>query len=61
MLPAVPSAHALVIAAIFIPYVGLMAGLGAYIWSTGQPRDPGIEEGDGGGDEREPDGLLAAA
>lgn len=62
MLPAVLSSHVLAIAAIFVPYLGLMVGLGAYIWRTGQPGDSGdASEWDDGGDEREPDGLLAAA
>jgi hypothetical protein len=42
--------HALLVAAIFIPYMTLMAGLGYYIWRTGQPRgrdhDSSDEEGE---------------
>lgn len=33
--------HALLIAAIFVPYLILMVGLGCYIWKTGQPSRPG--------------------
>jgi hypothetical protein len=33
-----PHAHAILIAAIFVPYMAFMVGLGAYIWSTGRPR-----------------------
>lgn len=37
--------HTLVIAAIFVPYMALMIGLGIYIHHTGQPRDePRSEE-----------------
>jgi hypothetical protein len=34
------SGHALLIAAIFVPYILLMVGLGYYIYRTGQPRRP---------------------
>lgn len=41
--------HALLIAAVFVPYMAFMITLGAYIWRTGQPRsddppDPGEGE-----------------
>ena len=54
--------HALVIAAIFIPYIGLMVALGTYIYRTGQPRTAG-EPGDRDDEEREPqaDALARAA
>ena len=44
------SAHALLIAAIFVPYFVLMIGLGAYIARTGRPRtdDPPDTAGDPG-------------
>jgi len=32
------SAHVWLIAAVFVPYLVLMVGLGWYIWRTGQPR-----------------------
>ena len=44
------SFHALVIAAIFVPYLVLMTGLGIYITRTGrerqdEPPDPATEDG----------------
>jgi hypothetical protein len=47
------SAHTWLIAAVFVPYLTLMVGLGVYIWRTGQPRrsdDPP----DTGEDDRDP-------
>ena len=62
MLPAVLSAHILIIAAIFGSYLVLMVGLGYYIWRSGQPRDPGSDEKDDSGDERDPGaGIVPAA
>ena len=50
---AVLSRHALLIGAIFIPYMGLMITLAVFIWRTGYPRDrSGDREDDG---DREPD------
>jgi hypothetical protein len=37
VLLSVLSAHALLIAAIFVPYLTLMIGLGYYIYRSGQP------------------------
>ena len=47
------SAHALVIAAVFVPYLVLMAGLGVYIWRTGRPRSDDPPDS-GGEDDRDP-------
>ena len=41
------SAHALLIAAVFIPYVLLMVGLGTYIYRSGQPRGADRDQDDG--------------
>ena len=41
------SPHTVVIAAIFVPYMGLMTGLGVYIWRTGQPRGQEYDDGAG--------------
>lgn len=55
------SPHNLLVAAIFIPYVVMMAGLFAYICWTGQPRDRSDEdEPPDSGDEGRDDVLLAA-
>jgi hypothetical protein len=43
------SRHALVIAAILVPYVCLMVSLGIYIWATGRHRDRD-DDRDGDGD-----------
>jgi hypothetical protein len=40
------SAHVLLIAAIFVPYIVLMVGLGYYIWHTGRPRRDSDKPGD---------------
>ena len=48
--------HVLLIAAIFVPYMALMVGLGVYIARTGRHEDR--HDGD---EDRDPDGLLAAA
>jgi hypothetical protein len=50
------SAHTVLIAAIFIPYMVLMTTLGAYIWRTGQPCRQ-----DRGGSEEDRDPGPAAA
>jgi hypothetical protein len=47
--------HALLIAAIFIPYVALMIGLGAYICSTGRYRG---SEDDQDGEEQDVDPAV---
>ena len=53
-------AHALLVAAIFIPYMLLMTGLGAYMW--GQVRHHlRDEEPPDSSDEDEPDDVLLAA
>lgn len=59
------SAHVLLIAAIFIPYILLMTGLGYYIWRSGQPRrtedkHDDLEDGRGASDPG-PVQLPAAA
>ena len=41
--------HALLIAAIFVPYMALMVTLGAYIYRTGHPRSD--DPPDAGGDD----------
>ena len=41
------SPHALLIAAVFVPYLILMVGLGAYIYRTGQPRSADRDQDDG--------------
>ena len=48
---AVLSRHALLIGAIFIPYMATMLILGAYIYRTGKPRsterdEPGSDDGE---------------
>ena len=59
------SPHALLIAAIFVPYMALMTGLGIYIWHTGQPggtRDTSdTSEPDSASQDEDPGELLAAA
>jgi len=54
------SSHALLIAAVFVPYMVLMVTLGAYIYRTGHPRS---DDPPDSGDERDlgPAGLPAAA
>ena len=54
-------AHALLIAAIFVPYVLLMVGLGYYIYRSGQPRTPRDEEDERADRDRGPALLRAAA
>ena len=58
-------AHALAIAAIFVPYMALMTGLGLYMWcqvrrhlSEDEEQPPDSSEDEGGGDPAE---LLIAA
>jgi hypothetical protein len=55
------SAHVLLIAAIFVPYIVLMVGLGAYIWHTGRPRRDSDKPGDTPEDGRGAPVLLRAA
>ena len=50
--------HALLIAAIFIPYMGLMITLAVFIYRTGRPRDRSAGEDEDR--DREPDLPLAA-
>jgi hypothetical protein len=45
--------HTVLVAAVFVPYMLLMTGLGTYIWHTGR-----YEEGDRDGDDAE---MAAAA
>ena len=52
--------HAVLIAAIFVPYMALMVGLGYYIWRTGRPADTSTPD-TSPQDEEDPGGLLAAA
>jgi len=47
------SAHTWLIAAIFVPYVLLMTGLGWYIWLTSRPPRDGEDE-NGSEDEDAP-------
>ena len=56
------SAHAILIAAIFIPYALMMGTLGVYIYRTGHPRDrdEGAEPPDSTEEEDGRPGLLAA-
>jgi hypothetical protein len=51
--------HALLIAAIFVPYIVLMIGLGYYIWRSGQPRTPGSKDEDD--IDRDPGPVLLRA
>lgn len=46
-------AHTLLIAAVFVPYLVLMVGLGVYIYRTGEPR-PRDDPPDTGEDDRDP-------
>ena len=50
--------HALLIAAIFIPYMGLMITLAVFIYRTGHPRDRSIDEDEDR--DRDPDLPVAA-
>ena len=52
--------HAFLIAAIFVPYMALMVGLGYYIYRTGRPADTSTPD-TSPQDEEDPGGLLAAA
>ena len=52
------SRHALLIGAIFIPYMGLMITLAVFIYRTGRPRDRSAGEDED--EDREPDLPLAA-
>ena len=58
MTTAVLTRHALLIAAIFVPYMGLMITLAVFIYRTGHPRDRSIDEDEDR--DREPDLPLAA-
>jgi hypothetical protein len=56
--------HAVLIAVIFVPYIVLMAGLGCYIWKTGQPAgitDTTDTDDAGEKDERDPGPVLLRA
>jgi hypothetical protein len=55
------SGHALLIAAIFVPYMLLMIGLGAYIWHTGQPRSDREQPADDQDRDGDAGPMLAAA
>lgn len=55
---AVLSRHALLIAAIFVPYMGLMITLAVFIYRTGHPRDRSIDEDEDR--DRDPDLPVAA-
>ena len=57
-MPAVLPRHALLIAAIFIPYMGLMITLAVFIYRTGHPRDRSIDEDEDR--DRDPDLPVAA-
>lgn len=50
--------HALLIAAIFVPYMGLMITLAVFIYRTGHPRDRSIDEDEDR--DRDPDLPVAA-
>ena len=58
---AVLSRHALVIAAIFIPYMATMLILGAYIYRTGKPRSTDRDRDEPGSDEEDDRDLPLAA
>jgi len=55
------SRHALVIAAIFIPYMATMLILGAYIYRTGKPRSTDRDRDEPGSDEEDDRDLPLAA
>ena len=57
-MPAVLPRHALLIAAIFVPYMGLMITLAVFIYRTGHPRDRSIDEDEDR--DRDPDLPVAA-
>ena len=57
---AVLSRHALLIGAIFVPYMGLMITLAVFIYRTGRPRDRSAGEDEDEDRDREPDLPLAA-
>ena len=50
--------HALLIAVIFVPYMGLMITLAVFIYRTGHPRDRSIDEDEDR--DRDPDLPVAA-
>ena len=52
--------HALLIAVIFVPYMGLMITLAVFIYRTGRPRDRSAGEDEDEDRDREPDLPLAA-
>lgn len=52
--------HDILIAAIFIPYMGLMITLAVFIYRTGRPRDRSAGEDEDEDRDREPDLPLAA-
>ncbi len=53
--------HALLIAAIFVPYMGLMLTLAVYIYRTGQPRSTVREDKPPDSDDDESDRDLPLA
>jgi hypothetical protein len=58
------SSHVLLIAAIFVPYLTFMIGLGAYIYRSGQPRNEIHHEqspDDGEGPDRDEGPVLLRA
>ena len=55
------SRHALLIAAIFIPYMATMLILGVYIYRTGKPRSTERDRIEPGSDEEDDRDLLLAA
>ena len=57
-MPAVLPRHDILIAAIFIPYMGLMITLAVFIYRTGHPRDRSIDEDEDR--DRDPDLPVAA-
>ena len=59
-MPAVLPRHDILIAAIFIPYMGLMITRAVFIYRTGRPRDRSAGEDEDEDRDREPDLPLAA-
>jgi hypothetical protein len=55
------SPHAWLITVIFVPYILLMVGLGAYIWQSGQPGDTTGTTDTDEKDERDPGPVLLRA
>ena len=57
-MPAVLPRHDILIAVIFVPYMGLMITLAVFIYRTGHPRDRSIDEDEDR--DRDPDLPVAA-